>query len=376
MASRARPHEQVIRFTIILALLGGAFVADVNTGYELSSSLFYIVPVVFTAWFLGRPLGLVVAVTSAVMWLVAQRVDGLSLSKPSTLYLNAGVECAIYLATAWAVARANADRIVERRLSAQVAQANEVLDREARAVGQLQRDLLPQQLPLARGFVWEIHYATSTRAGGDYYDAFPLPDGRLGIIVADATGHGAPAAVLMAMAKALLGAEPESLFPPSRVFTRLNLQLGRMLPAGWFLTACYVIVDPEDGHMEYALAGHESPVIVRAPTGAAEQLPNCGGLPLGPFPDHRYETAVAVLEPGDTLVLFTDGVTETMSPDHELFGIERLQDTLKGTATATLEDVKLRLLATLDAYAVGAPIADDTTILMLRRLGRHKAEGA
>jgi serine phosphatase RsbU (regulator of sigma subunit) len=364
------------RCALGVLLLFGAFVADLNTGYDLSSSLFYIVPVAFTAWFVGRGPGLVAAVASSAAWFVSQRLEAVPLARTGILYANAGVECAIYLGAAWAVARVHADRIAERSLSARVTQANEALEREFLAVGKLQRGLLPKELPRVDGYQWEVHYATSTRAGGDYYDVFALPDGCFGAIVADATGHGAPAAVLMGMAKALLGAETDPRLAPNEALAHVNRQLGRLLPVGWFVTACYVVIDPADGRFTYSLAGHEAPLVVRAHDGAVEQLPDRGGLPLGPFQNHGYEASFATLEPGDTLVLFTDGVTETRSPARELFGVERVREALAGSAHAKLEDAKLQLLDRLARHAAGARIEDDVTILMLRRPGRDDRSAA
>jgi serine phosphatase RsbU (regulator of sigma subunit) len=371
-APRAGSLVRSLRRVAGAVLLLGAFLADLNTGYDLSASLFYILPVTFTAWFLGRRSGLLVAALSAGAWLVAQMLGATSGARPGTLYANAAVEAVLYLATAWAVDRVNADRARERLLTAQVVEAKEILDRESKSVGRLQHALLPQHLPSVAGYAWESHYATSTRAGGDYYDVLALPDGRLGIMVADATGHGAPAAVLMAMARALLRAGPGPLHPPGDVMERLNRQLGGLLPDGWFLTACFVVLDPANGRLDYSLAGHEPPLIVRALTGSTEQVPDLGGPPLGPFQGVRFGAGSSVLEPGDTLVLYTDGLTEAMGPEHELFGVERLQQALDGSKQASLPEVKARLLAALDAHVRAAPVTDDTTILMLRRDGRRE----
>jgi serine phosphatase RsbU (regulator of sigma subunit) len=364
---RLIPAARGVRYAIAALLLLGAFLADLDTGYDLSSSLFYIVPVAFAAWFVGRRPALVAAFASSAAWFACQRLARVAHSSPGILFANAGVECMIYLGAAWAVARVHADRIAERQLTARATEANVALEREFLAVGELQRGLLPKELPRIAGYRWEVHYATSTRAGGDYYDAFPLPGGRIGVIVADATGHGAPAAVLMAMTRALLGADPESRVAPDEVLTRLNRHLARVLPLGWFVTACYVVIDPARGRFTYSLAGHGAPFIVRARDDAAEELPDRGGLPLGPFPERGYEAGCAELEPGDTLVLFTDGVIETTSPTREMFGLERLREALAGSSRAGLEDAKLRLLERLAAHAAGTRLEDDTTVLMLRR---------
>src|SRR5262249_59473541 len=166
------------------------------------------------------------------------------------LYWNLTAEGAVYFVTAWVVARVNADRQTERQLTAEVAASREVLDREARAVGRLQRELLSGALPALAGYEWESYYATSTRAGGDYYDAVELSDGRVAVIVADATGHGTPAAVLMATGRALFRAEMEQPSMSGDQLATLNRRLARLLPTGWFLTACLVILDPASGEIE------------------------------------------------------------------------------------------------------------------------------
>ena len=374
--SDGRASRRVVLYAITLGLLLLAFAADYYSGVEVSSSLFYVVPVGFAAWFIGRGQGLAVAVASTVAWRTALIIVGVAFSKPSILYWNLAAEAMIYGITALAVARVREDRVRERGLTERIIRANESLDREALAVGQLQRKLLPDRMPELAGYSWEIHYATSTRAGGDYYDFVPLRGGRLGVFIGDATGHGAPAAVLMGMAKALLRADGASLELPDRVMERLNGQLAQVLPSGWFLTACYAVLDPGEGRLDYSQAGHESPVVVRAASGATEQLGDCGGLPLGTFAEARYPSGSEVLEPGDTLVLFTDGVTEAMSPERELFGVERLRAALGGTHQVALARMKQRLLASLAEHTRGAPVADDTTFLLLRRSGGPHVEAS
>jgi low affinity Fe/Cu permease len=248
-------HSATLRYTAAVLLLLGAFGIDVSSGNEISSSLFYIAPVAFVAWFLGRAPAVALGVAGALLWLISQTLVGVAFSKTSILYWNVIAEAIVYLAIALVVSRLQADRARERALAAQIAAVKDQLDREARAVGRLQQDLLPHALPWLPGYDWETHYATSTRAGGDYYDVLPMPDGRIGIVIADATGHGTPAAVLMAMAKALLRGASGTPTTPDAALTRLNGQLHETIPPGWFLTACLVVLDPASGRFTYALAG-------------------------------------------------------------------------------------------------------------------------
>jgi len=359
--------NRLARYAIVTLLLAFAFALDVRTGNEVSSSLFYVVPVAVAAWFLGRTPGLAFAGVSVLSWLTAQSLVGVGFSQPIILYWNLTAEAAVYFVTALVVARVDADRKMERRLNAELAASREVLDREARAVGRLQRDLLSGALPDLPKYEWESYYATSTRAGGDYYDAVFLPDGRIAIIVADATGHGTPAAVLMATGRALFRAEMESPAAPGDELARLNRRLAQLLPVGWFLTACVVFLDPVSGEIEYSLAGHDPPVIVRSGSRSIDFLTGVGGPPLGPFPDSRFATGHERLEPGDTLVLYTDGVTETMNADRVLFGTDGLRNGLAGAGEISLAHAKTALLQALDLHASGTPLADDTTVLLLRR---------
>ena len=363
------------RLTAAAMLLAAAFACDYLTGNEISSSLFYVVAITAGAWFLGRAVAITMAPLSAAAWIISNRLAGQSLPAPRILYTNLAVELGIYLIMALAVARARIGLDQERFLAARLDQANRMLDRETHAVGDLQRQLLPQAPPEMDGYVWQTHYATSTRAGGDYYDFFPIQGGGVGILLADASGHGAPAAVLMAMTRVLLHREIDSLGTPGRALDRLNDQLAGSLPQGWFVTAFYAVLDPPTGRLEYALAGHDAPLLVPSTAEAPRRLQNHGGFPLGLFPKSRYDSGLTRLEPGDTLVLYTDGVTDAMSPDEEPFGEERLREALVGAPHLRLEIVRERLLERVLRHTAGAPLSDDLTLLLLRRVKGAPARG-
>src|SRR5262249_27921953 len=155
-----------------------------------------------------------------------------------------------------------------------------------------------------------VHYAPSTRAGGDYYDFFPLPDGRLGVLIADVSGHGTPAAVVMAMMRVLVHSHVEPLHPPERVLTGLNRRLSRTILPVPFVTACYATIEQDEGRVDYACAGHNPPLLLRADRGDVEELSEGGGVPLGILPTRSYGRGTAWLAPGDTVLFYTDGLTE------------------------------------------------------------------
>jgi sigma-B regulation protein RsbU (phosphoserine phosphatase) len=185
--------------------------------------------------------------------------------------------------------------------------------------------------------------------------------------VGDASGHGAQAAVLMAMMRVLLHTTAEALTSPGAVLARLGHQIAQTIPDGRFATACYVVLDPASGRIDFSLAGHPPPLILRATGGAPDELPLTGGPPLGLIVEGQFDAGVETLRPGDTLVLYTDGLTESASPSQELFGDVRLKHALRGAEALSLVELRARILARLEAHTSGAGLEDDLTLLLLRR---------
>lgn len=369
--SRAR----LAAIPVSLLLLAAAFLTDWITGSEIASSLFYVIVIMFGAWFGGRRLGLALALLSVVAWGIAHRLTGVPFSRSSILYWNLLAELAIYIITALAVAEARSGLDRVHALAAHLEDARRALERETRAVGQLQLQLLPQRPPPIPGYTWEIVYLTSSRAGGDYYDFFPLADGRTVVLVADASGHGASAAVLMAMTRVLLHTARDLPDRADRLLARLNDQLAGALPSAWFVTACVAVIDPRSGGIEYSLAGHPAPWVVHR-GGRPECLSSPGGPPLGAFTDSTYRSGATVLAPGETLVLHTDGVTESMSPGSDLFGESRLRDALGASSNGDLAGMRRTVLGRIDGHRAGAPLSDDLTLLLLRRCEPKVSQGA
>ena len=216
-------------------------------------------------------------------------------------------------------------------LSEQLQRANEALDREMRAVGEIQRSLLPAAWPGVPTLDLATHYQPSQRAGGDYYDFFPLPGGRCGIFIADVSGHGTPAAVLMAVTHCIAHTNPGSSMPPADVLSYLNHHLATLYTSRneSFITAFYGVYDPADRTLTYACAGHNPSRLKRCRDGVLLALDGAGGLPLGIMPDGAYDQAVHQLQPGDQILFYTDGITEARNPAGELYRTGRLDQVLK-----------------------------------------------
>jgi sigma-B regulation protein RsbU (phosphoserine phosphatase) len=252
-------------------------------------------------------------------------------------------------------------------LKDELEQAYQALDRELQVVGDIQRSLLPRELPWVPTLDLAAHYQPAKRAGGDYYDFFPLPDENWGIFIADVSGHGTPAAVFMAVTHAMAHTHPGPAMPPGRVLAYLNHHLTAHYTdlAETFITAFYGVYDPQRRLLTYASAGHNPPRVKRCLDGSLLSLDGTAGLPLGVKPGVRYEEIRQQLQPGDQIVFYTDGVTEAHNPGDEMFGIERLDLAL---ANCTLEARALldALLQSVDEFTAGRPADDDRTLIVAR----------
>jgi sigma-B regulation protein RsbU (phosphoserine phosphatase) len=260
-------------------------------------------------------------------------------------------------------------------LRKQLTRALQDLDRELRVVGEIQRSLLPSRPPRIDGFDIATSYTTSTQAGGDYYDFFPLgsTDNRgdgWGLFIADVSGHGTPAAVLMAITHAIARTRPGTPVPAGSLLHYINGHLARSYANnGTFVTAFYATLDTATRQLSFAVAGHNPPLVLRGSRTIA--LEGDAGLPLGLAEHEEYREANFLMEPGDLLVLYTDGVTEAMAPpdasgQRELFGDTRLVESLRAGA---LDDVHACVRRVEDAVRVfthDAPPTDDRTLVVVR----------
>jgi sigma-B regulation protein RsbU (phosphoserine phosphatase) len=244
------------------------------------------------------------------------------------------------------------------------------LDRELQVVGAIQRSLLPSELPQIAGFELSAHYETSARAGGDYYDFFPLADGRWGMFIGDVSGHGTPAAVLMAITHAIAHSQPGTHTPPAALLAYLNNQLATAYTRdGTFVTAFYAVLDPNRRTLTYSRAGHNPPRLVRREQ--VHSLDQTGSLPLGISTGQVYEEATIPLELGDLLLLFTDGVTEASSPLHSAtagaqFGTQRLDRLLLDCLKSSTDECLQRIRQEVASFCENAPPTDDQTLIAIR----------
>src|SRR6266849_1927354 len=226
----------------------------------------------------------------------------------------------------------------------------------------VQKSLLPTQPPSILGFTLAADWRPAREVAGDFYDFFSLAGGRWGMVLADVSGKGAPAALYMAMALSLIRSEAGRYSNPSAVLTEVNRRLLVECYNEMFVTVFYAIVDPVQRSLTYASAGHDPPFLRRA-SGRVERLA-LGGLIMGVFEEVSFSAETLKLESGDTLVAHTDGLTDTVNHQDEAYGCTRLADTID-RAPAGAPDILAHILRDLSAFAGPVPQPDDITFLIL-----------
>jgi sigma-B regulation protein RsbU (phosphoserine phosphatase) len=252
-------------------------------------------------------------------------------------------------------------------LSDQLKEAYETVDYEMQLVADIQRSLLPAQMPTIPGLGLAAHYQTSSRAGGDYYDFFPLAGGKWGILIADVSGHGTPAAVIMAVTHSLAHTYPGTHLSPGELLDHVNRHLNARYTAkgDTFVTAFYGIYDPAERTLTYSSAGHNPPRLKRCMDGSLASLDGGRGLPLGILPNPGYGQESIEMVQGDQLVLYTDGITEANNRTGEMFGLARLDKVLENCSVGA-SDLLQAVLEALDEFTAGRPAHDDRTLLVAK----------
>jgi phosphoserine phosphatase RsbU/P len=248
--------------------------------------------------------------------------------------------------------------------------ALEELDRERQSVGEIQRSLLPASLPELPGFEMAAYYQPSEHASGDYYDVVPLANDQWGLVMADVSGHGTSAAVIMAVMRTLIHAELPSNRDKSagEFLERVNkVMCEKYLQDSRIVTAWAAVLNPRSRRLTYASAGHNPPRLLRG--GIVLALDLVGGPPLGFDPKQTYEDAGITLEPGDLLVIYTDGITEAMREGNdglELFGPEGLDQVLGESKSHRACDCADLVKEAVEEFTNGGAPTDDRTMLIVR----------
>jgi sigma-B regulation protein RsbU (phosphoserine phosphatase) len=248
--------------------------------------------------------------------------------------------------------------------NAALEQAQAQLKAELDVARALQIAILPSSFPLRPGCDGAARMIPATTMGGDFYDFIELPDGRVGLVMADVSGKGVPAAFFMAVARTNLRELAAHYIEPGACLAHTNDVLLSQNPMDLFVTVFYCMFDATTGRLSYSNGGHNPPYLRRA-DGSVEALGGIGGLVLGVMPGIDYPNHTAQLLPGDRLVLYTDGVTEAFSPAGEVYGTQRLIAEVKTHGTESAAALVERICSSVTAFAGAAPQSDDITLTVL-----------
>lgn len=254
-----------------------------------------------------------------------------------------------------------AARVWEQRL------AYERLRQEFALAARIQSSLLPSHVPIIPGWQITAVLRPAQEVAGDFFDYFVLPDGRVGIIIADVSDKGLGAALYMSLSCTVLRIYAAQQPDPGQVLALTNARIMQDTRAGFFVTVFYGVLDPATGMLRYANGGHVPPLHLRSTGGkTVEALPRTG-MALGVSASVQWETRVTTLEPGDALVLITDGVTDAENTELGFFGEVRLHIVLETQGGQTAESVRGVIEAALESFVAGAPQNDDLTVMVVSR---------
>jgi serine phosphatase RsbU (regulator of sigma subunit) len=237
---------------------------------------------------------------------------------------------------------------------------------ELRVARSIQEASLPKEVPTLEGWQISPYYQPAREVGGDFYDFHLLSEGRLGLVVGDATGKGVPAALVMSTTCGMLQAVSQALdsASPAEVLERVNETLFARIPSNMFVTCFYAILDPNSGRFVYANAGHDLPYL-RSQDGDCEEL-RARGMPLGLMPGMSYEKKEAVLNVGEAALFYSDGLVEAHDSQRMMFGFPRLQALVaEHGEKGALGDFLLEELYSF--VGDGWEQEDDITLVTLRR---------
>ena len=243
------------------------------------------------------------------------------------------------------------------------------LEQELRIGRQIQRSLLPRQLPERPGWEFAAFYQAARQIGGDLYDFIPAHDDpdKLHLVIADVTGKGVPAALFMAFSRTVMRAESRSSRSPASVLQQTNHAIVHDMGSRLFLSAFFGTLDTRTGQLRYAIGGHDWPLWFQAKSGQVNRL-DTTGLLLGVLPDILLPEGEMELAENDVLVLYTDGVTEASNKNKEMFGEERLAAAIKAIAHCSAQEIVDRIAAAVAHITGDTPPNDDLTLMVIKRV--------
>ena len=240
------------------------------------------------------------------------------------------------------------------------------LQNELDVASNTQQSILPKVFPRSDDYQVFAHMEPARNVGGDFYDVIRLEDSQVGLAIADVSDKGVPAALFMMSSRTLLKGAAIGSGDPGSALREVNELLYEENETMMFVTVLYSIYDPGTGKLTYSNGGHDAPLLVRS-DGTSELLPLTGGVALGVAPDFEFPSQSIQLEPGDTVVLYTDGVTEAMNGEGEQFGVGRMHEVFAANPPENSEQAAQTMFDAVKDFVGDTPQSDDITCLVLRR---------
>jgi len=329
----------------ILLLVVVGFV-DYATGLEVSVSLFYLLPVAIFSWFLGKTWGISISIASAMIWFSADLLISPTYSHPLIPYWNATVLFGFLLIVSYILTTLKSTSQYEQELAREV-----------------QQGLLPKAISPISGFDISGKCQPSEAVGGDYFDVLKFDESYAGFCIADAIGHGIPAAILISNLQAAVKIYSSNWISPNELCVKINRHICNNIAPDKFITFFYGMIDGKNKKLTYVNAGHNAPILIRKGD-AILRLNRESGAALGINNAWHYQQAEIQLFSGDKILLFTDGVVETTNLKGEEFGEARLIQLLKENRYLSVHDLQNRIIETVLKFNHGF-FQDDITLLVI-----------
>jgi sigma-B regulation protein RsbU (phosphoserine phosphatase) len=239
------------------------------------------------------------------------------------------------------------------------------MEQELDVARSIQASLIPDGQPDIPGCTVYSFWEAARQVSGDFYDFLPLADNKWGIAIADVADKGIPAALFMALSRTILRTVAFNRTSPARVLERTNELIYNDTTSDLFVTVFYCLWDPQTATLTYASGGHNPPLLIRR-NGSASLL-KVSGIALGVLEDITLDQKSVHLESGDTVIFYTDGVTEAMNEDYDEYGMERLRQLATSKRKNSAEEIARAIRESIDDHAGGAPQFDDITLVVLKR---------
>lgn len=253
------------------------------------------------------------------------------------------------------------------RLQSEVVE-RERLEREMQLARTIQSTFLPHHIPSIPDWELDMRWRTARQVGGDYYDIIELPNQKLGLVIADVADKGMPAALFMTLVRTLIRAAAHEEESPAAVLEEVNNLMIPDTQNGMFVTVIYAVLSLNTGHLVYSNAGHNLPILLSS-DGKEVTLLHKGGMALGILENIHLEDHVLELKPGNCVIFYTDGVTEAFSPEEEMYGEERLYETIRAANCNSASKVLDTIDRSVSEFIGDNPRTDDLTMVAIRRVG-------